>query len=140
MKSRICMVLALFVVFTMAVSLVGCGKKEENPLIGEWEMIGDSDYSGDVSGFYFQTLNEDGTFSTRRVYLDTGDHYVNGTYTVNDNVITFTAFKEDGGLLYAVSYSYGINGDTMTQSEIAGATYFQDTGDPSHIMVYLRVD
>lgn len=145
MGRKLYVVLEVVDIFLLLFSATSCGKKEKNLLVGEWELIGisTSDATGavhyeDTSGFYFQTFEEDGGYSNLHVYLDVGDVCRQGTYTVSGNTITYIAFGDDGSA-FSASYTYGVNEDTLTLSEIAGATYGQQKGNPSNIMVFQRV-
>ena len=93
---RISAVLGALLVFAMFLSLAGCGKKEENSLVGTWEY---SDTESGIGADY--VLKDDGT----------------GTYTmkVGETEITYELKYEvkDGHLL--VRY---VNNEIFTEDDV----------------------
>ena len=93
---KISAVLAALLVFAMLLSLAGCGKKEENSLVGTWEY---SDTESGIGAVY--VLKDDGT----------------GTYTmkVGETEVTYELKYEvkDGHLL--VRY---VNNEIFTEDDV----------------------
>jgi uncharacterized lipoprotein YehR (DUF1307 family) len=93
---RISAVLGALLVFAMLLSLAGCGKKEENSLVGTWEY---SDTESGIGAVY--VLKDDGT----------------GTYTmkVGETEVTYELKYEvkDGHLL--VRY---VNNEIFTEDDV----------------------
>lgn len=98
-------ILMVLLVFTMVLSLTGCGSKNENSLVGTWEY---SDTEYDLGAVY--VLNDDGT----------------GTYTmkVGEEEVTYELKYEakDGHLL--VSY---VNNEIFSEDDVFDSEFsFKD--------------
>ena len=98
-------ILMVLLVFTMVLSLTGCGSKNENSLVGTWEY---SDTEYDLGAVY--VLNDDGT----------------GTYTmkVGEEEVTYQLKYEakDGHLL--VSY---VNNEIFSEDDVFDSEFsFKD--------------
>ena len=102
---RISAVLGALLVFAMLLSLAGCGKKEENSLVGTWEY---SDTGSGIGAVY--VLKDDGT----------------GTYTmkVGDTEVTYELKYEVKDHHLLVTY---VNNEIFTEDDVFDSEFsFKD--------------
>lgn len=99
-------ILTLISISFLLLFLVGCSSNEstsDNNFVGSWQTSYDIDDNGTVINIDLVfTLNDDGTYSqTENATIPSedvviSDYTYSGTYTVEDNTISFTTDEIDG--------------------------------------------